>query len=453
MDHNTKRAIMFTLFIIAILPSIASSTIFTEPYNEDSMLSFQVVGPAYAVTSEWEIHVSINLVEIYELGKAAKQKHESMKLHMPCFNCVTNRPTCIKTYNRIGAKIDDAAMKLAWVLQGQKSARKRRAIETLGNIIGALTGNLSQDDKREFDNKLAAIASQQDEVVKQFAESKQLFVKAFDEVKSTTKYVQTLSFAIENATSAMAREARISKEFQYVISEMEAVAEDFAEKVTSIISSITSHQIHANLLPWKEVQGHYELIMKRNASHDFFPIKSFLELAVIQHSSSMTNNKMIFTIKAPTCGRQQWTLLKIKRAPVVRDLHITIIEPVAEFIAETPKGKTTLIKSKEKCVQRISGEFICHFDNLISNGENRNCIGQALETRKVNHEKCKGIVHTALIVKTASFRLASNTLLVIPVGQTTIKTECEGNEQEEPSEMKLDYPTKVTPSRPCKISI
>lgn len=124
MIYAMRKLHFVILFAISTLPTIYLSAIATEPYSEDSMLSFGVIGQAFAVTSEWEIHVSINLKEIYELGKAAKTKHESMKLVMPCFNCITSRPACIRTYNRIGKKIDDAAMKLAWVLQGQKKDRE-----------------------------------------------------------------------------------------------------------------------------------------------------------------------------------------------------------------------------------------------------------------------------------------------------------------------------------------
>lgn len=424
-----------------------NSSIVMQQYTKSSLLAFENLGIVKPISSMWKINLNINLIEFVELGLNLAQVANEIESKFKCMNETSGN--CRPLLNLIHEKRKTAANNLKFIVS-TKVPRRKRSIETLGNIIRGITGNLDQEDFKMFSEQIANLKAQQNEIVNQTLQEKQLVAETFQQVRETTIYVANFSAATQERFDKIYIRIKVIRAEREALQELVMLAQSYQHDVESVMELIATKKVTGKIITHDKLESSLSRIKAKLNPSQEFPFEDILE-PVLQKEAKivMHRNYLEVIVTIPVTTKEKWHLYKLHRFPVIGAATITMMEKNDEFMAADANGRTTSLKSTANCWTNFNEEKICSFLNQILQQQHE-CLSKALTSKIMDEALCAPLTHTAQIINNIVIRFDQSTLLVVPKSGVTFKAECENNEN---IESIITQNTMISSTRACVVII
>jgi hypothetical protein len=433
---------------VAFLQSTAASehVILNKYENNAAPITFARVGSMFAVKRTVTLDLEINLLQLTQLSLNILKSRKSLEEQLECAK-KDAFPGCTNLLKQLDTIIERNIENLH-ALTSHESKRRKRAIDMLGNIIRAISGNLDQTDLNSLSSRLGKLQEKQNEIIESENKGKEIVVELFETIKATSNNLTTMFNNVANKVEDLRTHEKLAAEIE-IVSEFHVQVEEFNHQIEATLELISSKRISGKVLKAKTLNDAAATVRKALHENEQFPFNSILREALQSKVSiKIEDLKITASLTLPITEKAPWTLYKVQRTPITTGETITVIEAPAE-IARSPDGRVSLIHNRDNCWSNLKQETICILTEGVSSSE-ESCFAQALVAKEITSKLCAPLLHTAKFTNNVMIRMSKDTILMLIKNKASIKIRCENGES---IEERITSHTLIRATEACKLSI
>lgn len=418
----------------------ASLTI--NSYEDRSALHFSPPRRMCAVERNIQLNIIINVHQIKAQAESILKITENFEKGLTCANNTTDS-NCKEAVERVKETVTESIHALTMALATRK---QKRGIRILGELLQDIAGVGLEEDQEKIINGLKQLNEQQTGLNGEMTVQKQLFTEAFDQFKELSTHFNNYTSMLNKKLDDQDTQTNLIKQ-EIVTNELQRAANLVGKKVDAITEIFSHKKISGKLIKLDDIEKLY-MAQEEKLTNEHFPYENAWELITESEVKVFTQKGLLMAaIDMPVCSPGAWCLQTITTSPVIEDDIVTIAEPKFNAVGWSIHHEATLINTAT-CKITNQKKPICPIIEKVAEQDDGSCIPKILN-KESEFEHCNDIsLHRSKLVKTTTFRVSPNTIIIAPIKPTTIEALCVPGEKRT-----IRSPIIIVSEEFCKIKI